>query len=929
MPKTQKSTIDPNVRTKRDEDLTSDDAQEKILQIIRTGTPEEFEKSVLSMEKKIDLGKKDENGFTVAHHLARLGKLEHLKKLYNFPKFMDKDKTTTDNNWTVLHLLAKYYKQPIIEFIEFGANVSETEKKNFFDSFVDPEKIDGDEEKENKTTFDERMMEVDTNKQFASFLVGFPSLPTRNDERRKIDSMKQGMLSFGCNSLTFLTNEEKSEVNSKDSTGRTPLILSAIYKNYSLAYLLCQSPNTEHEVEDNLNKNALHYATETGYTPMVRLLSQFRYKSSLKNSSSGVVTPLIHLSLNGNLTAMCSYVLQTLDHLATSERKMWKDHQLSTNSDSPFQRACENGNFAIVKFLFLTMEYFKLEKPNFEYVDLKANNLIHFSVHAKNVKLVKYLIVKSREQRMKEMEHKRDAESAKIALENRANSDLKTPLHIAAEINAVSCVEILIRNGADPELLDNEGNTPLLTAAANKSTEVFQTLTNEGSIRDKLQIKSKSCLFLAVESQAVDIVEYIFSDTMKDYFRNIQTRTDINGNSPIHQAAKTNNLKITKILTDSGISINAKNDRDLTPLHVAAYNGCIDVARFLMDREELIHNASDEDGNSPLHLACVSENLQIVETLVQNSRTKIDMVNLAKESAFDIACKKGNFKIAKYMLDHGVNPNNTVRSDKRPPLLHAAINGHAEICGLLLDFGADPTVVSGQNYKDVAFGSNALEICIEKNNLSCVKVLLEDSKWMEMMKKRSVSGKNVESPMRKLIKNMPELALFVLDKCITKEKVDPEKDTRVIKYNYEFIDDTFTEFTGDKRDETFHEEFNIFHWLTQLLDRCRKKKANDADDHVSEAPARDEHHERDGNNEKRDDHDDCGSESTVSIHTEIASLIHEDPQKKDEIKHGHKKREKAHVKYPYIKDNNVLRDNHPLSIMVGKPIFNRIIFSPR
>ncbi|KAL3307000.1 hypothetical protein Ciccas_014501, partial [Cichlidogyrus casuarinus] len=282
------------------------------------------------------------------------------------------------------------------------------------------------------------------------------------------------------------------------------------------------------------------------------------------------------------------------------------------------------------------------------------------------------------------------------------------------------------------------------------------------------------------------------------------------------------------------------------------------MAKYLVSQPDLIQNMMDEDGSIPLHLACKAQNLEIVKELVIHGNNKPNHLNQLKMTPFDIACERGNIQIVAFLLENGATAGFETET-KQAPILHAAMNGHANICKLLLKNGADPTVTvpnvhgSGPTY-------NALEISIEKNIPSCAKVFLDDSNWLQVMRKRTRVNKNYESPMRKLIRNMPELAEQVMDKCITVE-IDTEDTTiKKFKYNYELLDDSFTVWLGDERngDGTKSQIRSLFARTYSRLNTIQQQ--------------------------------------TVAVKKKQDTAV-------------------ALSDVPYVKDKTILRENHPLNVM--------------
>ena len=63
--------------------------------------------------------------------------------------------------------------------------------------------------------------------------------------------------------------------------------------------------------------------------------------------------------------------------------------------------------------------------------------------------------------------------------------------------------------------------------------------------------------------------------------------------------------------------IDAKDDAGFTPLHEAAMDNSLDVARLLLDRGAEV-DAKDNDGNTPLHGAAEGNSLDVARLLIEH-----------------------------------------------------------------------------------------------------------------------------------------------------------------------------------------------------------------------------------------------------------------------------------------------------------------------
>jgi hypothetical protein len=80
-----------------------------------------------------------------------------------------------------------------------------------------------------------------------------------------------------------------------------------------------------------------------------------------------------------------------------------------------------------------------------------------------------------------------------------------------------------------------------------------------------------------------------------------------NGETCLHMAIFTNNLRICKLLLENGADIN-KTDKDgHTCVHRVIFSKCFEILDLLIKYGANI-NQSDSDGNTLLHLAVISKN---------------------------------------------------------------------------------------------------------------------------------------------------------------------------------------------------------------------------------------------------------------------------------------------------------------------------------
>ena len=131
---------------------------------------------------------------------------------------------------------------------------------------------------------------------------------------------------------------------------------------------------------------------------------------------------------------------------------------------------------------------------------------------------------------------------------------------------------------APPSPVDDEGITPLWTAAYGGFAEIVRALLEAGADPDTFESRWKmSSLSMAVQNGHIEIVEMLLAAgaAVEGY------RPD--GNTPLIVAGHRGRTEIARILLDAGADINARSRRGMTPLSAAVESGQLITAKFLAE----------------------------------------------------------------------------------------------------------------------------------------------------------------------------------------------------------------------------------------------------------------------------------------------------------------------------------------------------------
>lgn len=179
----------------------------------------------------------------------------------------------------------------------------------------------------------------------------------------------------------------------------------------------------------------------------------------------------------------------------------------------------------------------------------------------------------------------------KLLLENGADVDIRdnqerTPLHFAVVANRISVIQLLIKTGANLDAQSSSGRTPLLEATMNGSFDCAETLVAAGANVDLLDLKGTSVLHFLCFNRTTNM------DLLRSVIKagcNINI-TNFKGATPFMFATNLKKLDVMKVLLASGANINQRDYSGCTALHFLAGSKSSGRERII---PFLLHNGAD------------------------------------------------------------------------------------------------------------------------------------------------------------------------------------------------------------------------------------------------------------------------------------------------------------------------------------------------
>ena len=264
----------------------------------------------------------------------------------------------------------------------------------------------------------------------------------------------------------------------------------------------------------------------------------------------------------------------------------------------------------------------------------------------------------------------------------------RTPLSLACECFQdegcsiayyVKCVQHLLDNGANVNLVNDKGCTPLHIVCCSRGvTAIVNLLLAHRAVVNKRTNDGSTPLMMACRKGFAPVVEILLQEQAKC---DIQ---DKDGCTALSIACVFDHLLSVRLLIHNKANVNLAKQNGSAPLHVAStlgHSSCVSV----LVRAKAKVNLTNKSGNTPLIKAAMFGNLECVQLLLPKSH--IDITDMCGRSALHWAVISGFTKVAVTLLNGGANINLPDRDGVRA-IAMAAKGGHVSCVDLLLRKGA-------------------------------------------------------------------------------------------------------------------------------------------------------------------------------------------------------------------------------------------------
>ena len=467
-----------------------------------------------------------------------------------------------------------------------------------------------------------------------------------------------------------LINEFSCSMSVKnDWCGKTLLHSACKGGCLNLVRTLIRDHNADINARDDHNNTPLHLAAEAGKEDIaIALINEFGCSTSVKGEYDRT---LLHSACQGG----CLNLVRTLirDHNADVNARDGHNH-------TPLNLAAEAGKEDIAIALINEFNCSTSVNPSY------GRTLLHSACKAGCLNLVRRLIrdhnadVNARDDQIETPLHlaaQAGNEDIAIALINEFGCSTsvkggydRTLLHSACQGGCLNLVRTLIRDhNADINAQDTINYTPLHLVALTGKENIAIALVNEFSWSTSVKGWSgRTLLHYACVGGCLNLVRTL----IRDHNADVNARDDHN-NTPLHLAARAGNEDIAiALINEFSCSTSVKGGYGRTLLHSACEckGGCLNLVRTLIRDHKANINAQDDYNDTPLHLAAwADKEATVALALINEFGCDKNVRNNQGNNCLHTACLRGYSSLVKLLSKH-VSPLTTNNDGDTP--LHLA-----------------------------------------------------------------------------------------------------------------------------------------------------------------------------------------------------------------------------------------------------------------
>ncbi|KAH9512291.1 hypothetical protein Btru_041395 [Bulinus truncatus] len=547
----------------------------------------------------------------------------------------------------------------------------------------------------------------------------------------------------GFTDIVELLLDKNVSVSLKSIDGWTPLMKSVRLNNFAISELLINNKADIHE-RNNEDNTALHISCYYHSGDCLDLLLE--HGADVNSTNCLHMTPLMYAAFNDNVSIIkklikkgasvhhrCNFKRTAIFYAAFRNSLNVLNYLISNKAESnildiaecsPLVYACQR------RFEEVAVKLLKYKKDVW-YKENEYPVCLHFAVTANSElitsRLLRYLKDKNafpvicspvKTQRVPLLYSAALTGNTKLmellleagAEVNYGHYFCKSALHFCALQGNIPGAKLLVEKyGADVNIRDEFGNTPLMAASLLRKKEMVDFLIVNNASRYATNSLGHFAMFLATSFGFLDIVESLYDKEFDLEF------SDTSGWTPLMFAIQNGDVQVVQFLLSKGAQINATSTVCATPLMIASGNGKTESTSILINNKADL-SAVDVNGQTPLIHAAMNGHRPIIEILL-SSGADVHKEDIFKRTPLMYVAQKGDLDSVKLFILHKADCSH-FDICKVTPLMICAEHGFVECVKTFLEMKV--------NVDDVDVGGNtALHFSSVRGHAEVVTILLQ------------------------------------------------------------------------------------------------------------------------------------------------------------------------------------------------------------
>jgi ankyrin repeat protein len=201
-----------------------------------------------------------------------------------------------------------------------------------------------------------------------------------------------------------------------------------------------------------------------------------------------------------------------------------------------------------------------------------------------------------------------------------------------------------LESGADPEVRDNNKETPLELAVKLDAVEILKVFHDKGVNFNVKGEKGETLLHTASLNGSMGSIQFLIDVAGLD----VNSRDDF-GRTPLIMTTKEDRIDVAKLLIEKGAQ-KIKDNYGKNPLHFCSIYNAKNVASLLVELGEDV-NEKDFVGKTPLHYAAVSNSSDVAEILLKAGANPLEKDKTGR-TPLDEAVNSKKFKVLKVIVNY-------------------------------------------------------------------------------------------------------------------------------------------------------------------------------------------------------------------------------------------------------------------------------------